>query len=189
MAMSSAAVAEDWWLVFNGDDPYTLEMLLVDKDSLATVDQSTGAQRAQVFALENNLQVLMVHQYRCDTRQLKVESAKEFVSTGAPSPIRIQFPEGWTPIPSGAQESAFAFVCSPNEREENQMMSVHKGMGLEMMVGHLKSAKAQVSRAYLENKQKDAEKAKVDYVMDGLDVLLDNKTEAPPPASGQRRRP
>lgn len=186
MALSGTVVAEDWWVVYAGSDPYTLELLLVDKDSLAAVAGPGRAQRSQMVALLDGLHVATVQQYRCATRQTKIESANAFSNDGAPSAMKMQFPDGWTALPNDVHEAAFSFVCAPQDREKNGMRPVQKGLDRASVVEHLERVKAQAAVAYLKGKQEQAEKAKVDYVMDELDVLLNNKPAAPASAESSR---
>ena len=72
------------WVVHKGDDPAELDVFLADADSLAPVPGIENAWQVQIAMLFDSFHLLSAHQYRCDTREVKVVNAKTFSTTGNP---------------------------------------------------------------------------------------------------------
>lgn len=123
LAASGHAWAEDWWVVHKGDDPAELDVFLADADSLAPVPGMENAWQVQIAMLFDSFHLLSAHQYRCDTREVKVVNAKTFSNNGQPTNLQFTFAKGWTRCPTKAmrlsssssarRRSANAMACAP----------------------------------------------------------------------------
>ena len=131
LAASGHAWAEDWWVVHKGDDPAELDVFLADADSLAPVPGIENAWQVQIAMLFDSFHLLSAHQYRCDTREVKVVNAKTFSNNGQPTDLQFTFAKGWTPLPNESHEAVLQFICAPQQRERNGMRSTGRGVPLQ----------------------------------------------------------
>ena len=95
---------------------------LADADSLAPVPGIENAWQLQIAMLFDS-SIYSAHQYRCDTREVKVVNAKTFSNNGQPTNLQFTFAKGWTPLPNESHEAVLQFICAPQERERNGMRS------------------------------------------------------------------
>ncbi len=134
LAASGHAWAEDWWVVHKGDDPAELDVFLADADSLAPVPGMENAWQVQIAMLFDSFHLLSAHQYRCDTREVKVVNAKTFSNNGQPTNLQFTFAKGWTPLPNESHEAVLQFICAPQQRERNGMRSTGRGVPLQAVI-------------------------------------------------------
>ncbi|MCW5347101.1 hypothetical protein IGA96_24155, partial [Pseudomonas aeruginosa] len=134
LAASGHAWAEDWWVVHKGDDPAELDVFLADADSLAPVPGIENAWQVQIAMLFDSFHLLSAHQYRCDTREVKVVNAKTFSNNGQPTNLQFTFAKGWTPLPNESHEAVLQFICAPQQRERNGMRSTGRGVPLQAVI-------------------------------------------------------
>ncbi len=123
LAASGHAWAEDWWVVHKGDDPAELDVFLADADSLAPVPGIENAWQLQIAMLFDSFHLLSAHQYRCDTREVKVVNAKTFSNNGQPTNLSSPSPRAGPRCPTKAmrlstsssarRRSANAMACAP----------------------------------------------------------------------------
>lgn len=179
LAASGHAWAEYWWVVHKGDDPAELDVFLADADSLAPVPGIENAWQLQIAMLFDSFHLLIAHQYRCDTREVKVVNAKTFSNNGQPTNLQFTFAKGWTPLPNESHEAVLQFICAPQERERNGMRSTGRGVPLQAVITAVGMVEMERAQANLAEARRKLEEAKSDRVMGELDRLLGNEPRKP----------
>lgn len=179
LIVAQPALAEDWWVVYAGENPLELELMLVDDASVKRVAGEANAVSFHETAVLEGFNVSTEKVIRCDTQQSRALTTAAFLSDGKPSPVRMQVVPGWAGLASEGQKAVYRFVCPPRSRDEPLMQRLGKGLDRMNVVRGLEQGYARALPEIRRILAEKEDKARMNHYMGELDVLLGNPPEVP----------
>lgn len=179
LILAGPALAEDWWVVYAGENPLDLELMLVDDATVKPMPGEKNAVRFQETAVVEGFNVSTEMVIRCDTQESRALTTAAFLSDGTPSPVRMQVVPGWTALSSAGQKAVYRFVCPPRKRDEPRMQRLGSGLDRMTVVRGLEQEHTKALPEIRRVMAIKAEEARMDHYMGELDVLLANPAQTP----------